>query len=637
MRKIFQNWLFLVVSLAFLGLLTLNYYIQTKASYEAADNLIELRIDDVIKQLSITVENHRSLKKASKMLILEKVSTAAYILSKEPAAVTNAALLREVRQALGCAEVHVTDKRGVIINSAVDPMVGDPRGFVGYHMAAHAQSEPFMKCLTDPKLQICQDPVPRGADHKLFQYAGSALLDGSGIVQIGEEGQNFKETLLSTAIARLSHSLRIGLSGQILICDNRNKILGAARADYEGRTLESLGFSEQNINDIRAGEGELEETIEGIKINGYHAKIQFYDDDWSNEAIKTNHYNLIGFIPYDEMNHDRNSMLLMLVLSGLVILLVVYIAVSFIVKKVVIDDILSINRQLKKITEGNLETRVNERNNPEFCQLSDGINAMVDALQAAIAAEKSRLDRELEFARSVQAAALPQMVSDPRFDLFAYMDTAKEVGGDFYDFFRIGDDYFAFLIADVSGKGIPAALFMMTAKAQIKSGILNNPNTPLNEIIKEVNDAVCEGNDACMFVTVFVAILNLKTGELIYVNAGHNAPIIRRENGECDWLPVESGFVIGGIDGVDFKRQTIQFNPGDSILLYTDGVTEAMNPQNQLYGDERLINLMNGPVMRFAPPECVLDEIRSDVALYVDGAPQSDDITMVYLSFRGTK
>ena len=215
------------------------------------------------------------------------------------------------------------------------------------------------------------------------------------------------------------------------------------------------------------------------------------------------------------------------------------------------------------------------------------------------------------------------------------MEAAKEVGGDFYDFFIVDESHLAFLIADVSGKGIPAAMFMMNAKAQLKSNILNNPQKPLNEVIYEVNNSICEGNDACMFVTVFVGVLDLRTGLMNYVNAGHNAPILRRANGGASWLPVENGFVIGGMDSVDYIQESVTLSPGDGILLYTDGVTEAMNRQLALYGDDRLINLMDGPIMRSAPADCILSELKSDVLAYADGAPQSDDITMLFLHYLG--
>ena len=178
-------------------------------------------------------------------------------------------------------------------------------------------------------------------------------------------------------------------------------------------------------------------------------------------------------------------------------------------------------------------------------------------------------------------------------------------------------------------------MVMMNAKAQLKSNILNNPRKPLDEVIYDVNNSICEGNDACMFVTVFVGVLDLRSGLLTYVNAGHNAPVVRRANGEASWLPVENGFVIGGMDSVSYVQETFQLSPDDGILLYTDGVTEAMNPQLALYGDDRLITLMDGPIMHSAPFDCILDELKGDVLAFADGAPQSDDITMLFLRYLG--
>ena len=439
-------------------------------------------------------------------------------------------------------------------------------------------------------------------------------------MQLGISVSFLERAMENNSLATLSPGLRIGVGGEILIVRGE-KIVGAARVDLEGRTLTSVGLDPELISKLHQGEGSFSDKIDGVDFFGLY--------------VQSGDLTLLGVMPTYEVTRKRNSIAIQLVISALVLMLVVFLSVSKLVQVIVIDGIDRINASLGRITAGHLDEIVTENRSKEFEELSGGINTTVEALKGAIAAEKTRLNSELEFARAVQISALPQIHDDPRFEIFASMEAAKEVGGDFYDFFIVDESHLAFLIADVSGKGIPAAMFMMNAKAQLKSNILNNPQKPLDEVIYEVNNSICEGNDACMFVTVFVGVLDLRSGLMNYVNAGHNAPILRRANGDASWLPVENGFVIGGMDNVDYIQESITLSPGDGILLYTDGVTEAMNRQLTLYGDDRLISLMDGPIMRSAPTDCILSELKSDVSAFADGAPQSDDITMLFLHYLG--
>ncbi|MBO7543409.1 SpoIIE family protein phosphatase [bacterium] len=620
MRRTFQLWLFIAVALSFAALFYLTYYLQTKEAFHTAENLIELRMEDAKKQIAINENNLKAVLDICNSSMANDVKAVAYILACAPAFATNSHKLEELRRVLGYDEIHVINKHGIIENCAIDPMIGNADKYVGFNLKLHAQSEPFVHGIGKPDFVLVQPPLPRGLDRKLFQYGGAARQDDEGIVQLGISVSFLEKAMENNSLATLSPGLRVGVGGEIMILRGE-KIVGAARVDFEGRTLTSIGLDEKLINDICQGEGLLHTEIEGVKFFGVY--------------IQSGDLTLIGVMPDSEVTRKRNGIALQLVISGLVLMLVVFLSVSKLVQTIVIDGIDRINVSLGRITAGHLDEKVEEDRSEEFRKLSGGINTMVDTLKGAIAAEKSRLNSELEFAKMVQESTLPQLHSDPRFQIFASMDTAKEVGGDFYDFFRIDDTHLAFLIADVSGKGLPAAMFMMNAKALLKSSLMASAGKPLDKVVASVNDSLCEGNDACMFVTVFVGILDLDTGNMTYVNAGHNAPILRRGNGEVSWLPVENGFVLGGMDSVSYTQEFISLSPGDGVLLYTDGVTEAMNRQLTLYGDDRLLALMQGPVMSSAPPDCVLTELKDDVENFVDGAPQSDDITMLFLHYLG--
>jgi sigma-B regulation protein RsbU (phosphoserine phosphatase) len=212
------------------------------------------------------------------------------------------------------------------------------------------------------------------------------------------------------------------------------------------------------------------------------------------------------------------------------------------------------------------------------------------------------------------------------------MCPAKEVGGDFYDFFFIAEDKLAVVIADVSGKGIPAALFMMISKTLIKNLTLSNSN--LAEVFVKANNSLCENNDAGMFVTAFLGVIDFKNKKLSYINAGHNAPLIRRDGGNFEWLPVKRNFVLAGMDNLNYVEQEIQFGKGDILVMYTDGVTEAVNKDLELFSDNRLLAHLNSAM--FSADLSVLEIVESvkhGVDSFAAGAVQADDITLLCVKF----
>ena len=218
------------------------------------------------------------------------------------------------------------------------------------------------------------------------------------------------------------------------------------------------------------------------------------------------------------------------------------------------------------------------------------------------------------------------------FDIYASMRPAKEVGGDFYDFFLIGEDSgpergkLGFVIADVSGKGVPAALFMMAAKPLIRDYMASGME--LGEAIENVNHQLCDNNDAGMFVTVFAGVLDYETGHVVFVNAGHNPPLLWQD-GSWKWLRNRSGLPLGLFDGLPYKAFEVDCLPGDQFLTYTDGVTEAMDVAEEQYGEDRLEELAQSDCTLH--PRMLVDVVRNDVARFTKGAEQSDDITILAL------
>ena len=246
---------------------------------------------------------------------------------------------------------------------------------------------------------------------------------------------------------------------------------------------------------------------------------------------------------------------------------------------------------------------------------------------------RAQAAKDLEMAKDIQLSALPSVFPPfpdvHSFSIWASMETAKEVGGDFYDFYFTGPDRVIFLVADVSGKGVPAAMFMMRAKTLLKSAA--QTGKPIAQVFDDANDALCEGNSSNTFVTAWAGELNIKTGHVVYVNAGHNFPVVRR-GGRCEFLKSRPSLVLGVMPGVHYRAGELQLEPGDEIYLYTDGITEQPNASGEAYGDGRLLGMVSGCALRDgALLKAVLDDVRGHAA----GAEQADDCTQLVMRYRG--
>ncbi len=242
---------------------------------------------------------------------------------------------------------------------------------------------------------------------------------------------------------------------------------------------------------------------------------------------------------------------------------------------------------------------------------------------------------ELSMASAIQSGVLPKFFppypARKEFDIYATMTPAKEVGGDFYDFFFIDDDHFMLVMADVSGKGVPASLFMMTSKILLKTSALHSMSP--GEIAQSVNDILCSDNVLDMFVTVWMGIVQLSTGEVVSIDAGHEYPILRRADGRYEVFKDKKGFVLGGMEGTRYRETAFTLAPGDTIFLYTDGVPEATDRNEALFGMDRTLDALNSDPS--VGPAALLQNVRSAVDAFVGDAPQFDDLTMLAFRYNG--
>ena len=269
-----------------------------------------------------------------------------------------------------------------------------------------------------------------------------------------------------------------------------------------------------------------------------------------------------------------------------------------------------------------------------FSALSAKTLQYVDQVKR-VTAEKERIGAELTMANAIQRSQLPRLFppfpNRHEFNLFATMKPAKEVGGDFYDFFMVDNDHVALVMADVSGKGVPAALFMMVTRMLIKSRLQSGESVA--EALTNVNRQLCENNELGYFVTVWLAVLEISTGKGVAVNAGHEHPVLRRSDGKYELVLYRHSLAVAAMDGVRFRQHEFQLCPGDSFFVYTDGVTEATNGEHELFGTDRMLEALNKEPD--AEPDQLLKNVMDDIHRFMDGEDQFDDITMMCLKYNG--
>lgn len=328
-------------------------------------------------------------------------------------------------------------------------------------------------------------------------------------------------------------------------------------------------------------------------------------------------------------------------LAAFLIIIVIVAVASRKFSKKLTDPIIALTHDVKEISGGNFDYRAKIQDNDEIGDLAKSFNYMALSLKdyirdlAAVTAEKERIGAELNVATQIQADMLPRIFPPfpdrNEFEIYATMNPAKEVGGDFYDFFLINHNHLGLVMADVSGKGVPAALFMVIAKTLIKTRALMG-GTPA-EILHDVNNQLCEGNEAELFVTVWLGILEISTGNVISANAGHEYPAIKRADGKFELLKTKHSPAVATMEGMKFREAEFTLNRGDILYIYTDGVAEATNSAEELYGTDRMIDALNKKAD--APINEILAEVKKDVDNFTGDAPQFDDITMLGLRYFG--
>ena len=501
-------------------------------------------------------------------------------------------------------EINFVGNDGVIYKST------DPE-FVGEDMNLYERASEFL-CLLKGENEYAQDYGPTSSDSNVYRkYVG--VKTSNGFVQVGLSAEQFQDDI-ANKVTNAANNKHVGSTGYVIIADKNLAVVGSPY-DHRYPTIAEYGFDVDAKADV----------LNGGVVDGEDVRYIYTEAEG---------YYIVSVLPVEEGYKVRSVATYVNVFMEIMAFAILFILIYNLIKTVVVANINRVNRALAKIIDDDLDEVVDVNEIEEFAELSEDINLTVGKLKELIADAKARIDAEIQYAKNIQESALPHAFpNDKKHEIFALMEAAKGVGGDFYDFYKTTRHGVNFLIADVSGKGIPGAMFMMRAKAELHT--LTETGIPVNDVFTYGNERLCQGNDAGMFVTAWEGNINLETGDVRFANAGHNPPVIMRTDGTVEFIKGKSGFVLAGMEGVQYKLQELKMNEGDVIFLYTDGVTEATNKESELYGEDRLIECLKKIDIKDISMNDLCFDVLDDIKKFVGEAEQFDDITMLALKYKG--
>ena len=589
----FQRWLLACIVIAYLVTSTFTFILQ--------NGMVKIETQEVFTTAISDVETDIKGKSDAHLLAIAEKVKAEYESNPDVS-------LDEVTEKYGIVEINVVSSNGIIQKSTESDSIN-------YDMNSKEQSKEFVDTLRVQD-SFVQQYSPRGKDGSVWRKYAAINLASGGFIQVGYDAEQFHD-ILNAYVIDFTKNRHVGTNGFVAVCDETLSIV-TDRNGYSGAPLSKIGIDAPQ--EMKNGQTATALYYVDIQDARYMYVFKFVEG-----------YCIIAAMPEAEATFMRDASIYTSIFMQVIIFATLFVFIYILIKRVIINNLEKINDTLGRITKGDLDVTVDVRSSREFSSLSDDINSTVTTLKRYIAEAAARIDKELEYAKQIQLSALPtNFPENEEYEIRAQMIAAKEVGGDFYDFYKLNDTTVAFLAADVSGKGIPAAMFMMTAKTIIKD--LAESGMAVNDIFTKANEKLCENNESGMFVTAWMGILDLTTGKLQFANAGHNPPLLKRANGEFDYLRTRAGFVLAGMDGVRYRVGEIMLCPGDRIFLYTDGVTEATNKENKLYGEDRLLSFMN----QHASLEAIefLPALKANIDEFVGEAPQFDDITMLMFDYK---
>ena len=590
----FQIRLITLVFLAFLITLLFTIILQDRVNYENTYGMLQTNLIDI--QNSFLDNIDYDVMKINKTIASE---VSPYMAVSDLSDTD----LEYIASEQSVNEINVIDKTGTITNSNLS-------GNVGKNISDMPNLVQFNDILTKhTKEYVAQHINYEQNSLSSKKYSGVSFYGGILMIGLNDSQYSF---IVNDSITGMTTNWHIGEYGFAIVLNDNGRIMSNPNG-HEKFDASIIGIDINQISDK-----EYERYVWNIDgklcyVMSGHAKF----------------YPILVAIPKAVVVLNRDISIYTTMFMEAIVFFILFIFIYYLTKVYIVKNIVEVNNSLSKISSGDLNTVVDVRETKEFNKLSDDINATVDVLKGYIKQAEERIDKDLEFARKIQFSVLPNVFpaypNRKEFDIFANTIPAKEVGGDFYDFFFINNYVLGMVMADVSGKGIPAAMFMMNAKTILNS--LAETGMEVSEALRLTNEKLYKENDAGMFVTIWIGALDLRTGLLKFSSAGHNPAIVIRNGTVPEMLKCKVGIVAAALDDVTYQQYEATLKPGDYLYLYTDGVTEATDKNNELFGDDRLLEAtkdINNKDCREVC-NCILDKINQ----FVDKAPQFDDITML--------
>lgn len=514
------------------------------------------------------------------------------------------------------SELSYVDENGVVTYSSNPDMIG-------YDLHSNDHTAAFL-CLLDDE-DYYADPLypnPFKNDPSLDKvYQGFAFSDHRGMLLKGMTEEVWRKRLIESLRDNIGHT-RIGVSGYLIVLMEDQQVWASS---YTSGIEEESLFERPDL--LPQNPGETQETL-----------TDFRGEKCYISAYRTPDFYMVGVYPQEEAHALRKMENYLFIVLFFVIFTLLFIVISIFTRRLILKQVEGIHASLNRIRDGNLSEKVDVGGSLEFVGLSAGINDMVENLTDRIEQEKQQLAAKLENARRIQESAVPHIFPDyASFGIFACMDPAEAVGGDFYDFYLPGHDTLAFAIADVSGTGMPAALYMMRARTLIKT--FAEQGIPVEKVVKETNRKLCEDAVEEMSVTAWVGFLDLKSGKVGFVNAGHPRPILI--GNDVSYVQEETDRIMGETPDAEYVKQEITLNKGDAIFLYTSGTIGAMDRNGNVYGEEQLLHVVREKAKETevsvgnACCEAGCMAVMEDVKQFSAGAKRQDDITMMWIRYWG--
>ena len=468
-----------------------------------------------------------------------------------------------------------------------------------------------------------------------------------GVVAADILVDDINDTLVNSGIEEPAEAVLLNNEGYVIAgrclsktADESLHITDAAINSPVGAVVENVLKNGDGIAASEAGEEAYYVAYSTIEFTDWHLCVSSPVADVIEPAVRIRESidNNTAVVAGAVEDGIRSVIENCLILFAVIILLITFLVGKY--SQRISQPLKRLEQDVRDISSGNLSLRTNVKTDDEIGSLATTFNSMASSLQDYIVelkdvtAKEERIASELTFATQIQAAMLPRnypaFPDRHEFDIYGSMDPAKEVGGDLYDFFLIDDSHLGIAVADVSGKGVPAALFMVIAKTLMKDRALLGGKP--SEILTFVNERLIESNDAGMFVTAWFGILDLKTGIITATNAGHEYPVIGKSGGGFDLIKDRHGLALAAMEGAKYRDYEIELKPGDKLLIYTDGVAEATDAENQLFGTDRLLDALNAKP--FTSCEQTIADVTEAINAFVKEVPQFDDITMLCLQFK---